>query len=432
MSTTALDHSQQLEPIVFPVADKKAPAARPMQAKELQQAFEQFNEMSQQLATSYQVLETRVADLTSELNHVSEQRLQELAEKERLADRLENLLNVLPGGVVVLDSRGLISDMNPAAIELLDGKFLGTPWRDLVKQRFAPRQDDGHEVSTRDGRKYSIATRSLNADGQIILLTDQTETRRLQSELHRHERLSSMGKMVSALAHQIRTPLSSAMLYASHLGGDQLGPAQQQKFANKLLGRLNHMERQIQDMLLFVKGELPLNDQVSVEAFIQSFKDAMDAPVQMAGAKVNWLTETSNFTLRCNVDALVNALMNLVNNALQACGDKKAVLTVRISEVTQSFVTGSSKKNFQALAVVISDNGPGLPKSIENTAMDLFVTTKPQGTGLGLAVVKAVVNAHGGKFKLSSVSGEGTRALITLPLAEEALDAVNRASRLSL
>src|SRR5690625_5484430 len=117
-----------------------------------------------------------------------------------------------------------------------------------------PRRDDGHEVSLHDGRRISIATRDLGVDGQIILLTDQTETRRLQHELSRHERLSALGKMMSALAHQIRTPLSAAMLYAGHLCNADLPEQRRQDFAEKISGRLNHTERQVQDMLLFVKG----------------------------------------------------------------------------------------------------------------------------------------------------------------------------------
>ena len=70
----------------------------------------------------------------------------------------------------------------------------------------------------KSGRRVSISTRSLDQEiGQIILITDQTETRRLQGELSREQRLSALGKTVSALAHQIRTPLSAATLYASHL-----------------------------------------------------------------------------------------------------------------------------------------------------------------------------------------------------------------------
>ncbi|MGV8837550.1 PAS domain-containing protein, partial [Cellvibrio sp.] len=150
--------------------------------QDLKSAFELFNQMSEQLADSYHLLENRVAELNEELSSLSDRRLQELAEKEKLANRLESLLNFLPGGVVVLDSSGRVSESNPAAIELLGEPLQGELWREVIARCFEPRQDDGHEVSLRDGRLISIQTRNLGADGQIILLTDQTETRRLQGE----------------------------------------------------------------------------------------------------------------------------------------------------------------------------------------------------------------------------------------------------------
>ena len=109
-------------------------------------------------------------------------------------------------------------EANPAACELLGEPLVGELWRQVIARSFAPRKDDGHEISLRDGRRLSIATRSLDAEpGQLVLLNDLTETRRLQDQLARHERLSSLGRMVASLAHQIRTPLSAAMLYAGHL-----------------------------------------------------------------------------------------------------------------------------------------------------------------------------------------------------------------------
>src|SRR5690625_6979905 len=119
-----------------------------------------------------------------------------------------------------------------------------------------PRRDDGHEVSLHDGRRISIATRDLGVDGQIILLTDQTETRRLQHELSRHERLSALGKMMSALAHQIRTPLSAAMLYAGHLCNADLPEQRRQDFAEKISGRLNHIRSEEHTSELQSRGHL--------------------------------------------------------------------------------------------------------------------------------------------------------------------------------
>jgi two-component system sensor histidine kinase FlrB len=375
--------------------------------QDLKAAFDMFNQMSQQLADSYYLLENRVAELNQELSSVTHQRLQELAEKEKLAHRLESLLNFLPGGVVVLDSSGYVSECNPAAIELLGEPLEGELWRDVIQRSFAPRQDDGHEVSLRDGRRISFQTRNLGEDGQIILLTDQTETRRLQSELSRHERLSALGKMMSALAHQIRTPLSAAMLYAGHLCDGKLDAEKQQQFSEKVLSRLHNIERQIQDMLFYVKGELPLNDMISVNELEQALNESMEAVLITSQSTCDWDNQAGEYYIQCNRDALIGALLNLVNNAIQAV-EHHAQLSI-------AFKLKKSEKNAQ-LIIQILDKGPGMSADVLAKAGDLFVTTKAQGTGLGLSVVQAVVRAHSGDFLLESQAGQGTSASLVLPL----------------
>lgn len=165
----------------------------------LEQAFALFNQMSNQLSESYSLLEARVNELKGQLALVSAQRMQELAEKERLAHRLQSLLDLLPGGVIVIDGQGVVREANPVARALLGQPLVGMLWRQVIARNFAPREDDGHEISMRDGRRLSIATRSLHGEpGQLVLLTDLTETRRLQDQLSRHERLSALGRMVAS------------------------------------------------------------------------------------------------------------------------------------------------------------------------------------------------------------------------------------------
>ncbi|WP_041523341.1 sensor histidine kinase [Gilvimarinus agarilyticus] len=378
----------------------------PDKAAALADAFELFSQMSDQLTSSYRALEQRVADLNEELTEVTQQRLEELAEKERIANRLESLLNVLPGGVVVLDNKGRVRECNPAAIELLGEPLEGELWRDVIERSFAPRQDDGHEISLHDGRRISLATRNQGSDGQIILLTDQTETRRLQSELSKHERLSALGQMVSALAHQIRTPLSAAMLYCGHLRKEQLPLEQRQKFAEKVSNRLNHMERQVQDMLLFVKGELPISNQLQVRDLQAELAEAMEVPVMTSSSTINWSVSGADYGLSCNRDALVSALLNLVNNAIQASGREARI------DITMSVQCVAGEP---WLAVEVRDYGPGIDAELLPSLGELFVTTKAQGTGLGLAVVQAVARAHGGRFNLRSNKGDGAEALMLLP-----------------
>lgn len=165
----------------------------------LEKTFAMFSQMSSQLSESYNVLEARVTELKGQLALVSAQRMQELAEKERLAQRLQSLLDLLPGGVIVLDGQGVVREANPVACSLLGRPLVGMLWREVIARNFAPRKDDGHEISLKDGRRVSIATRSLDGEpGQLVLLADLTETRRLQDELARHERLSSLGRMVAS------------------------------------------------------------------------------------------------------------------------------------------------------------------------------------------------------------------------------------------
>ncbi len=388
------------------MTDKKtAPDVEiPQNSQELADAFRQFNEMSEQLAASYAELEQQVETLTAELQRSNEQRERELSEKERVTRRLESLLQLLPAGIVVLDSRGRVHDSNPAAEELLGTPLQGESWIAVIQRSFAPRADDGHEVSLKDGRRVSLATRSLEGEpGQIILLTDQTETRRLQASLSHHQRLSSMGKVMASLAHQIRTPLSAAMLYSSHLTRDELSKEQRVRFASKVKGRLSSLEQQVRDMLIFARSETRLTDLISSEQLFSTIEDALDVPLAHADADADCINETPAVLLQCNLEALVGALMNLVNNALQAAGNGSELrILSRFEE--EGFLTLS-----------VEDQGPGLDAEELQKVQEPFYTTRSQGTGLGLAVAQVVARAHHGIFVMDSKPGEGTRAGFRLP-----------------
>jgi two-component system sensor histidine kinase FlrB len=357
--------------------------------------------VASQLGDSHTLLEARVAELKGELALVGAQRMQELAEKERLANRLQSLLDLLPGGVVVIDAQGIVREANPVALGLLGQPLVGMLWREVIARAFAPRRDDGHEISLRDGRRLAIATRSLTGEpGQLVLLTDLTETRRLQGELARHERLSALGRMVASLAHQIRTPLSAALLYASHLSERVLPAEHQQRFAGRLKERLHELEHQVRDMLVFARGELPMSDRISPAELFEALRSASET--RLRGRNVRWQCDLRGGELLCNRDTLVGALMNLIENAAQAGPD--AGLKVHL------FGCGDN------LCLNISDSGPGIDPATLARLGEPFFTTKTTGTGLGLAVVKAVARAHRGELRLRSRPGFGTCAGLRLPL----------------
>ncbi|WP_417530336.1 sensor histidine kinase [Marinobacter lipolyticus] len=384
-------------------ANDKVTALFPEQDDEaVGSALELFNQMSRQITDSYRTLESRVNQLSGELTAESLQRQQELEEKEKLADRLSTLLTALPAGVVVLDSQGVVTQTNPAAISLLGEPLDGERWVDVIRRCFAPRRDDGHEVSLKDGRRVSIEIRTMeNQPGQLILLTDLTETRHLQSQLAHAQRLSAMGKMVASLAHQIRTPLSAAILYGGHLSQEDLDEEMRQRCASRLMSRLTHLEQQVRDMLIFARGETRLAEELSAESLITALGSALDGLKLAAGVEVHLDSQVEDCRVMCNRDALVGACTNLVNNSVEAGATR---VTVQLAPVAGELV------------IRVVDNGPGFEAGQAGQLMEAFYTTKSHGTGLGLAVVQAVVKAHQGRFAMQSPEQGGAVATLTLPL----------------
>ncbi len=379
----------------------------PMQAQELQDAFGAFNQLSAQLTESYQQLEIRVAALTRALEAEQDERIRELTEKERVASRLASLLNALPGGVVVIDGEGRVQEHNPAAQALLGEPLMGRPWSEIIDRVFAPRSDDGHDISLVDGRKVNISTCPLGSEpGQILLITDVTEVRFLQDRLGQQQRLAAMGKMAASLAHQIRTPLSSALLYVSSLKRPGLKEEERLGLTEKMTSRLRHLEQLIEDMLLYSRQGKSSEELLSSQELLDELYQSVEAQLHDADIQFHSDNKAQNVYLRANRQMLLSALTNLVMNAIQA---------IQVQGRIEAEVSQLDKD----ICITIRDNGPGISKEIQEQVFDPFYTTRTQGTGLGLAVVQAVARAHGGRIELESEQGRGSEFRVILPAVQE-------------
>jgi two-component system sensor histidine kinase FlrB len=386
-----------------------------IQPKEgLRQAFELFNQMSEQLTDSYSKLESQLHVLSGELAEVSAARMKELKEKERLADRLHSLLQLLPGGVVVLDGNGRVQESNRAAHAMLNHTGLqGQLWRDVISQYFRPREDDGHEVSLINGRRLSIQTSGLeNEPGQIVLMTDQTETRDLQAKLARHQRLMAMGKMVASLAHQVRTPLSGAMLYSQHLASDELDAQTRIKFSKKLGRQLKNIEAQVRDMLIFARGSAPLNKRLKQDDLLKLICESKNILHKQYQAEIEISSVYAEGHIQCHQESLIGAIQNLISNGIEAAEEHvpQAKIHVHISQ----------QNNY--LTIAVCDNGPGLNANAKEKITEPFYTTKSNGTGLGLPVVNAVVRAHYGKLSFFNQKQGGACFVMSLPISHQAVN----------
>lgn len=348
------------------------------------------------------------AGYLDELSSDTHQKQTDSAELQALRQKnaeLSNLVDVLPNGVVVLDNKGMVSQANKVAIDLLGEPLQGEKWRTVITRSFKPREDDGHEVSLHDGRRVKIEISPLQS-GQLIVMTDLTETRKLQERISHLQRVSALGRMVASLAHQIRTPLSAAMLYAANLSSPRLKSDQKSNFVNKLSSRLQDLEKQVSDMLMFAKsGENQVLEQVSMQQLLSDVHQSSEALVSDCGQFSLELPEP-DICILANKTSLSSAITNLVHNAIQVVG--KGVKIHLAAKRTED--------EPQRVCISVEDNGPGIAEDKLNKIFEPFFTTRDQGTGLGLAVVRTVAQAHQGSIEVANKPEGGAIFKLYLPI----------------
>jgi len=375
-----------------------------LKTEKLTDAFQLFNELSQNLSESYQGLQTQVATLSKELTAARTERLKTLIEKEKLAGRLQQILGALPAAVIVLSANNQVVDCNEIAIKYLGEPLIGQNWSAVVQRSLISVFDNPHERQLRDGTRVSITQNVLNNEsGQIILLSDVSELRSLQDMVNQQKHLSAMGEMVASMAHQVRTPLSTAILYASQMNKASVPDASRIKFSDKILERLHYLERQVNDMLIFAKEGRLAMDVFSLRHFLERIDENMHEISSKSNLKFVVSNKVQADVMLGNEDALLGAVMNLLNNAIDA-QTTNGEISMLLDQRDQT-----------SLQIRIQDNGSGIDEQTKQRLFEPFYTTKVKGTGLGLAVVDSVVRAHSGSIKCDSKKDVGTLFTLILP-----------------
>lgn len=380
----------------------------------LENPYRAFNRLSEELSSAYFSLAERAAGLEAELARSRREKERQREAKEHLADRLAALLDSLPGGVVVHGSDGLVTASNAVARDWFGVELQGRAWSDLLASERIRLMDDGRELETVDGTQLTASRRYVaGREETIILLTDITEERRLQAALEQNRRLATMGEMAARLAHQIRTPLSTALLYANHLTDGELAPAQRQGFGAKLLARLRDLDRLTRDMLGFVRAAPGRPRDVPVSVLFDDVCQTLDATVR-DGRRLRVRQCPVDGVVRGDRQALVGALCNLVENAWQV-GGPEVVVELSARQLAR-----------EAVELFVDDNGPGVTTGLQERIFEPFFSVRHGGTGLGLPLARSVAEAHQGTLRLESRPGAGARFILCLPLRRQPAGASDR------
>jgi len=355
---------------------------------------------SETFDSSYVELQAQITELNARLLATSQERRRETKEKARLANQLSILLDLAPAGIIVIDGKGRIDRFNPAAEKLFPNLAWGRRWSEVKQESVLIAFDS--EWTLESDQVVNVSSSALASNGELLILQDVTETRSLQLQVERQERLSSMGEMVAQLAHQVRTPLTAATLYAGHLAKNEIAEKTRQDFSRKLLLRLRHTEQLVSDMLAFARGGSMHMQAIDLVSIVKTASDVVDAFIQPQNASLDLDVKLSQAMAIGNSDALTGAITNILENALQH-GGQGIHIELGLNRQGDSF------------KISISDNGFGIPEATRKRIFEPFYTTRERGTGLGLAVVYNVIKEHNGSIRCSESETGGARFDILLP-----------------
>lgn len=340
------------------------------------------------------------------------------------------LISRLPVGIIATDQEGKIRTFNPAAAMMI-GKDNTQAVNRLPNQVLPPEiavffdlPERGDEISEREISLHESAApvKSLhlssvpvynlekNYMGRMVLMYDLSEVKQLEREVQRHERLAALGKMAAGVAHEVRNPLSSIKGFATLLGSKFKSGSEEQEAAQLLVHEAERLNRSITELLNYARPTPLKPEKVNLEEFIGNSLKLISTDANALGVDLLLDVVPGTPEVMVDPDRLNQVLLNLYLNALQAMdslpGHRSLLVTAQVNE-----------PNNGQVKIEVQDTGVGIPEELLERILDPYFTTKPEGTGLGLAMAYKIIDEHGGSIRFASREGEGTTVTITLPIS---------------
>ncbi len=368
------------------------------------------------------MLRAEVERLRRELEVANGDLARSLEENRSMRAHLDQIVENLPCGVLVVSSDGQISKMNPEAVRMLGAD---TPGAELVsvsglsagvQQLLLCARREGSEqelgVPGEDGSIRWLAARhaSIGESASVFILRDVSERKRLEEAQARLRREQALAEVSAVLAHEIRNPLGSLELFAGLLADSQLGPECGQ-WVEHLQAGLRTLSATVNNVLHFHSQPELERAPVDLGRLLEWARDFFMPLAHQSNIVLGLQNRVSGVLFPADRHRLEQVLLNLVLNSIRAMSGGGWIE-----------LAGREVQNGEAVALVVSDAGPGISPESLSRIFDPGFSTRAGSPGLGLAVCRKIVEQHGGTIIAESRPACGGTFTITFPLARKSAE----------
>ena len=351
-----------------------------------------------------------------------------------------DILFNIRSGILTIDARGRLLYANPMAEQLLGldlDPLLGRPVLDAIR-RTAPELVEAVERSIEDrvrttraegvinaiGRRFPIGVTTTYTDGDgrntdrtaTAIFNDISDQKRIETLRLRAERLEGVAELSASLAHEIKNPLASIRSACEQLSRSSFSGADERTLTQLVMRESDRLSRLLTEFLDFARVRVARRETLDVGHLASgAARLAASHPDRPEGVNVVCEVEEGEFFVEGDEDLLHRALFNLLLNAVQA-SPATAEVRLEVTAASPNQLDIGSTFSSGGVAISVCDSGPGIPDALRDRLFDPFFTTRPGGSGLGLAVVQRAIDAHRGLVFLDS-GPSGTRFTVVLPRA---------------
>jgi len=410
---------------------RKVFQSSPQRSNENLSAAPRTENASAFMAASMQAVIQKLKEQEKELERLHKEERDRADLTERLS---EEVTRNMPAGLLVVNAQGIITSANPAAEQTIGQRSLGyrrysealgenSGLSPLIADclqtgKIFRREQIDHRDVAGELRQLGVTISPIrkgdgDVSGVICLLTDLTELASLQKQMQLKENLAALGELSAGIAHEFKNALATISGYAQMIQFEASNP-EAAECADKILEQTRNITRVVMEFLKYARP-LELSDE---QVALKPLMERVISEISEAMPLVRLRQEGPFGVVAGDESFLRQAFLNLARNAAEACSSAPngGKIIIRCENFSRDSVP------FQR--IIIFDNGPGIPREAESKLFSPFFTTKPNGTGLGLAVVQKIILQHGGHVDAFNRPEGGAAFIVTLPLSARTPEAV--------